>query len=292
MNENVSVAIVGVGRLGASLADGLMRAGYRVTHLAGRDLITTGVVARTLRDHVEVCTPSEAVRAADLVFLAVPDDAIEELSGSLPWRAGQWVVHCSGASGLEVLSAASEAGAVVGCFHPLQSFPSRQPDAARFRGITVGIEAQEPLSGVLEAIARDMGARPVRLEGVDRALYHASAVFASNDVVALMAAAARTWALAGLPYASAREALAPLMLGAARNVAALELAEALTGPIARGDTMTIERHLEVLARSPELQALYRALARVLLAMPLGRSDETRARLAALLDDAVEGQNHG
>jgi hypothetical protein len=56
--------------------------------------------------------------------------------------------------------------------------------------------------------------------------------------------------------------------------------------------MTIERHLAVLARSPELQALYRALARELLAMPLGRSDETRARLAALLDDAVEGQNHG
>lgn len=280
--QEVSTAIIGAGRLGASLADALLLAGYRVTHLAGRDLDGTARVAASLSGPVVVCSPGEAVAAADLAFLTVPDDAIEEVAGDMPWRAGQWVAHCSGASGLDVLSAASDAGAVVGCFHPLQSFPSRAPDAGRFRGVAIGIEAVAPLSNMLEAIARDIGGRTVRLEGVDRALYHAAAVFASNDVVALMSAAARTWALAGLPQGSAREALAPLMLGAAHNVAGAELAQALTGPIARGDIGTVQRHMEALAGSPELQALYSALARELLMLPLGHSGETRTALAGLI----------
>jgi len=282
-NHDRAIAVIGPGRLGVSLADALLRAGYLVTHLGGHDPEATNAVATKLAGRVRVCSPEEAVSSAEMVFLTVPDDAIAPVADQLRWRPGQWAVHCSGASGLDVLSAAADVGAVAGCFHPLQSFPSREPESARFARISVGIEASGPLSSALEGIAVAFGSRVVRLEGVDRALYHAAAVFASNDVVALMAAAAETWRLAGLPEDSARAALSPLMLGAAQNVAAAELAEALTGPIARGDLATVERHLEALDGVPELRSLYSALARQLLALPLGHSRETVARLAALLE---------
>jgi predicted short-subunit dehydrogenase-like oxidoreductase (DUF2520 family) len=102
-------------------------------------------------------------------------------------------------------------------------------------------------------------------------------------VVALAAAAERTWALAGLPPATAHAALSPLLLGAASNVAALGTVTALTGPVARGDVATVERHLRALAADPALLDLYRRLGAELLALPLGLPDEARARLAALFE---------
>ena len=143
-----------------------------------------------------------------------------------------------------------------------------QPE--RFRGIACGVEGAEPLGGLLERLAGDLGARPFRLDGVDRAAYHAAAVFASNDVVALVSAAQRAWTLAGLPAATARAALAPLLVAAAENVAQLEagaeLGAALTGPLARGDVASVEAHLAALSAAPDLRELYRLLARQLLAV--------------------------
>ncbi len=235
----------------------------------------------------------EAARAVfgdcDIVFLTVPDVQIAPVCAALEWRAGQSAVHCSGALGLDVLAPAASPGAATGCFHPIQSFPSREPEPNRFRGIVCGIEAPGDLGILLEQIAHDLGATTVRLEGVNRALYHAAAVFASNDVVALAAAAERTWALAGLPPATAHAALSPLLLGAASNVAALGTVAALTGPVARGDVATVERHLAALASDPALLNLYRRLGAELVALPLGMTDATRARLRALFDEAGNRQ---
>lgn len=276
-----SVGVIGAGRLGAALLRGLKACGYRVDKIAGRSRERAEFLAAA--SDTPLGRPSEVVSACELVILAVPDGAIEAVASAEVWRPGQAVVHCSGAAGLDVLEAARARGALVGCFHPLQSFSGDDgPD--RFRGVTVGVEGAAPLGGWLETIARDLGATPLRLEGVDRALYHAAAVFSSNDVVALMAAAARTWEAAGLPREAARTALAPLLLGTARNIEARPLEQALTGPIARGDVGTVRRHLEALRAQPDLQALYQALGRELLGLPLALDEAARADLEGLLAD--------
>ena len=247
-----------MGRVGTTLAAALRRAGYDASPVARDDR-----------------TP-----AAHLIFLTVPDGAIAAVARAHSWRPGQWVVHCSGALGRGELATPDAAGAMTGCFHPLQTFPSRTAEPARFAGIALGIEAPEPLGATLEGIARDLGSRPFRLEGVDRALYHAAAVVASNHLVALAGAAARLWSLAGLPQQSGRESLAPLMTAAAANVASMELASALTGPVARGDTDTVAKHLAALESAPELRELYRRLSLELLRLPLAIP---RARFEALSD---------
>ena len=260
------VAVLGPGRLGRTLAAALQARGYAVRLASSR--VVEGA--------------QDAVDASDVAFITVPDGDIAGVAAVVDWRPGQAVVHCSGARGLEVLTVPEQSGAMVGCLHPLQSFPA-EPDPSRFEGITCGIDAASPLDVILEAIAGDLGARTVRLAGVDRSLYHAAAVLISNDAVALAAAATRAWTLAGLPESAAREALAPLLLGAAGNIAAHPLLEALTGPVARGDVGTVERHLDALARDPALRALYRALGAELLRLPLGHAQSIEARLHALLD---------
>ncbi|MGE3855667.1 MAG: Rossmann-like and DUF2520 domain-containing protein [Dehalococcoidia bacterium] len=289
----LTIGIIGAGRLGGTLAGALAAAGYTHVQVASR----TDAHARAVADACGVAAVpvARAVEESALVFLGVPDGAIASLAETLPWRSGQGVVHLSGALGLDVLAGATGRYALAGCLHPIQTFPGvlaaddpREIAAALFRGVTCGLEAHAPLDGLLAAIAGDLGARTVRLEGVGRARYHAAAVLVSNDVVALMAAATRTWSAAGLPEAAAREALAPLLLAAAANAARLPPERALTGPVARGDVATVRRHLEALAGEPDLAALYRALARELARLDLGHAPEVSAALRAVLtDDAPE-----
>ncbi len=280
--RTLAVGVIGAGRLGSALAAGLVTSGYRVA-VASRSHERAGALASGLA--IDAVAPERLVEHSDIVFLAVPDGAIRDVAAGLSWRRGQAAVHCSGALGLDALQAAANSGAATGCLHPLQSFPAdTAPREAPglFRGITCGVEGTGPLGRVLDGIVVDLGGRTIRLDGVDRALYHAAAVLVSNDVIALASAATRVWALAGLPAADARSALAPLLRAAAGNVGALPLERALTGPVARGDVATVERHLQALEMAPELRDLYRRLALELLRLelghPAGLADELRSVL--------------
>lgn len=259
-----AIAIVGPGRLGSSLAAAVAAAGPPLVAVAGRHSESSLALARALGRPALSCTPAEAVGRASVVFLAVPDGHVETVCAGLPWRAGHLAAHCSGALGLDALAVARSRGADTGCLHPVQSFPSPTPDPTRFHGIHCGVECTGNRAAILEDIVRSVRATPFSLAGVDRALYHAAAVFVGNDVVALMTAAARAWSLAGLPAALARDALAPLLIAAATNATRMAPAEALTGPIARGDATTVTRHLAALESAPPLRALYVALASELL----------------------------
>ena len=281
-----SIGIIGAGRLGASLAMALEAAGYRVAAVASRSAESAASLAARLGEATALSSQQLAA-SCELVFITVPDGQIATVAAELKWSAGQAVVHCSGALGLDALAPAIEAGARAGCLHPLQSFSSRDGEPERFRGIVCGVEGAAPLDSTLERIAADLGAGVVRLEGVDRARYHAAAVFASNYAVALMAAARRTWELAGLPADEARPALSPLLRGAASNVSESELAEALTGPVARGDVATIERQLAALGEDRELLELYRHLGAELLRLDLRHPTEAAARLRTLLSNRDE-----
>ncbi|MGE0229167.1 MAG: Rossmann-like and DUF2520 domain-containing protein [Dehalococcoidia bacterium] len=279
--ESLRVGLLGAGRLAASLGAALTEAGYRIEGVASRRPESARRLSSSLAPSVAPLSSQELVERCDLVFVTVPDAAVTSVASSVDWRSAQAVVHCSGALGLTALAGAAARGAAVGCFHPLQSFPALEGDASRFRGIACGIEASGDLSLVLESVAARTGASVVRLEGVDRAAYHAAAVFASNYVVSLMAAARRAWTEAGLPADAARPSLAPLLKGAADNVSRHELREALTGPVARGDVETVRRHLVALGDSG-LAALYRELGAQLLTLRLPHDSTTAIALEAAL----------
>lgn len=279
-----AIGVLGVGRLGSALAAALTAARIGRVKVGSRRSGPAQALAAALG--IEAAPPAMLVQGCDLIFLTVPDAAIESAAESLPWCDGQAAVHCSGALGLDALRAAAAQGAATGCFHPLQTFPAgggTAPASELFHGIVCGVESPDAsLSALLEAITAGLGARVVRLEGIDRALYHAAAVLVSNDVVALAAAARRTWTQAGLPADAAREALAPLLLAAARNVGRLPLEEALTGPVARGDLATVGQHLRALEVEPELREIYRRLALELLRLDLDQPPAVTTELRRLL----------
>lgn len=278
------VAVVGLGRLGTCLVRALRRSGIEITALVDRDPDRVTQLTHALELPSAVVTHLERVPAiADWVFITVPDSELSAVSEQLALGAGHALVHCSGALDLTPISAAGARGAALAVFHPLQSFPPNA-SAERFSGVAIGIDAGAPLFDELSALAAGLGARAFSLRGVDRARYHAAAVFASNYLVALHAIAARVWQSAGLPAESARAALATLSRGTVENIERHELAVALTGPIARADAVTVARHLAALEDDRLSLEIYRVLACELLQLPLNHAQEARAALERVLEE--------
>lgn len=285
------LGIVGAGRVGQTLAVAAQRAGYTIGAVNSRRPESAQALAA--RTHA-VAAPDVAtvVAHADVVLLAVPDDAIAEVdaAAAADWRPDVAVVHHSGLHPASVLRHAAAAGAATGAFHPLQSISNAEVGPQRLPGIAFGISGDARLLPVLKQLALDLGGRPLFIPDEAKASYHAAAVFASNYLVTCFAQAVQIFAAIGIGEEEAAQALLPLAQGAAANLAEPGLPAALTGPLTRGDAGTIASHRQALAaRHPHLLPLYDLLAQASLSLVAQqkRLNPTQIeRLAAVLQQDV------
>ncbi|MEU7475190.1 DUF2520 domain-containing protein [Lentzea sp. NPDC042327] len=279
----LAVGVISAGRVGSVLGAALARTGHVVV---GAAAVSRASLARAeeLLPGVAIADPTEVAQRADLVLLAVPDDELAGLvrglvaTGSL--RAGQIVVHTSGAQGVAVLEPAAELGALTLALHPVMTFTGRSEDLQRMSSACVGVTAadgDEVAWSVGEALVVEMDAEPVRVPEAVRPLYHAALAHGANHLITLVRDAADLLTNAGV--ANAERLLGPL-LSAALDNSLRHGDRALTGPVARGDTGTLRKHLTVLAeQAPDTLPSYRVLAR--------RTAERAERSGLLKPDAAD-----
>ncbi|HWE90750.1 MAG TPA: DUF2520 domain-containing protein [Pseudonocardiaceae bacterium] len=272
----LKVGVVSAGRVGSVLGAALARAGHTVVAASGlsRESLRR---AEDLLPDVPILPPDEVARRADLVLLALPDDALAGMTRGLAaagvLRAGQIVVHTSGAHGVDVLAPATALGALPLALHPAMTFSGRSEDLQRLEACCFGVTASagggaddgadsgdnEAAWHVGEALVMEMGGEPVRVPQEARPLYHAALAHGANHLVTLVAECLELLRSAGI--APAERLLGPL-LSAALDNALRHGDRALTGPVARGDVGTLDVHLRVLAeRAPDALPGYVALAR-------------------------------
>jgi predicted short-subunit dehydrogenase-like oxidoreductase (DUF2520 family) len=288
----LGVGVVGAGRVGAVLGSALRAAGHAV--------VGASAVSRASRDRVEVMLPGvpvlevpAVVERAELVLLAVPDDAlaplVEGLAATGAWQAGQLVVHTSGRYGWRVLTPATTRGAIPLALHPVMTFTGTSLDLTRLTDCCFGVTAPGPVLPIAQALVVEMGAEPVVIEEEQRPLYHAALAHGANHLVTLVAQALDLLAAAGVEEGG--RLLGPLLSASLDN--ALRRGDgALTGPVARGDAGTLGEHVRVLAGSgvPGAAATYRALARATAdrALASGRlsAQQGEALLGALAEPGL------
>ncbi|MBW1674515.1 MAG: DUF2520 domain-containing protein, partial [Deltaproteobacteria bacterium] len=179
---------------------------------------------------------------AEHVFITTPDDSILKVASEITWRPEQNVVHCSGAASIDILGPAKKSGAMVGSFHPCQAFASVDQAIKNLPGSTFAIEAQGPLLDILKEMASSIGCDWILLKPGNKALYHAAAVFVSNYFVTLVKVATDLFQNFDVPTTQSTKVLMPLIQGNIKNINTIGLPSCLTGPIARGDVSTIEKH--------------------------------------------------
>jgi predicted short-subunit dehydrogenase-like oxidoreductase (DUF2520 family) len=227
-----SVRIIGAGRAGGALGLALDRTGRWDVSVRGRADDVRGAAADV-----------------DLVVIATPDAVIAEVAAAV--EPGSAVVaHLAGSLGLDVL--APHPPERRGALHPLVALPSAEVGAERLRGAWFAVAGPD----LMIEVVRDLSGRWFTVADEHRAAYHAAACIASNHLVALLGQAQRVAAAAGVPL----DAYLDLVRATVDNVAALGPADALTGPAARGDWRTIERHRAALDPA-ELEA-YDAMVRL------------------------------
>jgi predicted short-subunit dehydrogenase-like oxidoreductase (DUF2520 family) len=196
----------------------------------------------------------------DVVLLAVPDREIGNAAAVI--APGRLVGHCSGATGLDVLSPHERFSV-----HPLMTFAGA--GEAVLAGVPAAVAGITPRAlAVAVAIARRLGMSPFEVADGDRAAYHAAASIASNFLVTIEDAAEVVLATTGHP----RDILLPLIRATVDNWADAGRA-ALTGPVARGDEQTVARQRDAISeRAPELLDLFDALVARTRAVAATRSD--------------------
>ncbi len=251
MSAARAVTIVGPGRVGLAL-------GYALTQAGAVDELT--VCGRRPDPPTHPLFTQGAARyvfgleapkpGMEAIFLAVPDAVLPEMAHAL---AGQGpapeecaAFHLSGALPTDVLSPLHARGYAVGSFHPLQAIAHPVTGAERLRGAYVAVSGSPVAVAVARRLAAELGSPILTVPETWRAQYHAAAVMASNYLPPLLDAACRILERAGIPHEEALPAILPLIRGTLANIEELGLAASVTGPLARGDTETVELHLRAL----------------------------------------------
>ena len=261
------VAIVGAGNWGTALARALRRAGIQIEAVvahSGAGLkkarrLAKQVGARGVVDLSEV--------RAELIWLCVPDAAIEQAAHSLAaeveWK-GRVALHSSGALTSDVLGMLRRRGASVASVHPMMTFVkgSRLSDARpALAGVPFAVEGDPAAVRAARRVIRDVGGHAYAILKKDKAAYHAWGTFASPLFTALLATTEQVAMLAGVNRKEAKRRMIPILQQTLANYAALGAAGGFSGPIVRGDVDTVKEHLRALRGKRAAREVYSALAR-------------------------------
>ena len=277
--------VVGAGPVATALAGALRLGGVPVLGLWARQPAHARSAGAVAGVAAFSSAPPDLLLEADVVIVAVRDGAIgevaERLCGTGLVSSKHVFLHCSGAvSSAEAFAKVQGKVGGVGTMHPLRAIADGRAAMRTLKGTVFGVEGDERGRAAARALVAILGGQALALDGAQMPAYHAAAAFASNYVVALIDAAAVALGRAGLSEREAIAALVPLAQGALANVAERGVAAGLTGPIRRGDELTVARHLEALSGDPSLVELYEALAR--------RTVEIAARLEGAEGPDPEG----
>jgi len=259
-----AIAIIGPGVVGRAVGRLLRQKRFPIKAVAGRTPERVRAALKFIGGGRAARSAASAARGAGVVFLTTPDRMIqtvcEEIAAARALKRGAVVLHCSGAYDAGILASARERKAYVAALHPLQSFASPEAAVKRMKGSYFTFDGDEAALPVAGQIVKALGGRMVHIPPQNKALYHAASCVLSNYLVAIADLGLIMLGLSGLRADEAARAAQPLLRGTVENIGVLGVPDALTGPIARGDVETVERHLRALAVLPRpVRRLYREL---------------------------------
>lgn len=264
------IVIIGAGRLGCSLGLALKAAGYSLRAITCAHQASAQQSLKILGLASFYLEPEKAVAQGEHIFLCVPDSQIRSLIKNLARARINWshrfVYLTSGLLSSSVLRPLKLLGAKVASFHPIQSFSRKETPLTHWKGIFITLEGDEEAVTAGKEIIQKIGAKPLEIISKNKSLYHAACSLASNHFVSLFSVASSLIEEAGLNKSQALKVLKPLVNGTWKNIKQAGPVNALTGPIARADLITVRHHLKALKAFPLAREIYQKLG--LAALPL------------------------
>jgi predicted short-subunit dehydrogenase-like oxidoreductase (DUF2520 family) len=275
-----SISFVGAGALAGGLTKLLHAQGFLIAEIVARSAPRSkrraGELARSVR--AEATTLKDAELGCDVLWLAVPDEAVLEVSQALAAREHlpPVVLHASGALSSLSLEALAARGVHTGSAHPMMTFVAGEPPS--LKGAWFAVEGAPAAVHAARAMVRKLGAKSFYVEPGSKALYHAFGAMLSPMLATELEAAERVGLRAGISRKDVRRIMEPIVLRTLQNVLRNGAGKSFSGPLARGDVRTVAAHLEALGGSAELPVYGALMEYAMEALPVKRGAEMKELL--------------
>lgn len=281
-----ALTIIGCGKLGTTLG----KLWHHNKHFAIRQLWSRQPehayqAAKTIGSG-EAVTGFDNFSPADIWLIATPDDTIEnvlmKLHDSHVLKAGDTVFHCSGSLSSEILDTVRPTGVYTASMHPLHSFSDPDISFSQFFGSFCAFEGNHNARQLLKPAFEAIGGNVFDIATETKTLYHAGSVIACNYLAPLLNASLKCFDAAAISRDLSVKLLNPIVHQTIDNILSQGPAEALTGPIARGDLETVKRHAQQLDTNlPETLPLYLSLAEETVKVALQQKDSSNKNLETI-----------
>lgn len=259
----MKIGFIGAGKVGFSMGK----------YLTERNVNLSGYYSRNPQSSMEAAnftgtgqylTLEDLVADSDALFLAVPDGAISAVWEQLKMLPIQNKIlgHFSGSFSSAVFSDIMRYHAYGYSIHPLFAINDKYNSYRELSKAFFTIEGHPKYQQYFLEMFRRFGNEAEIIQAEDKVRYHAAAAMASNLYVGLIDLCEQMLCGCGFTAEHAHEALVPLILGNAENIGKNGTKQALTGPVERNDTETIQKHLSVL--TAEEAEVYRCLSKRVL----------------------------
>lgn len=281
------IGIIGAGRVGVTMGKYLGDAGVEVSGFYSKTT-QSAVQAAEFTDTTVYKSLQDIVDASDTLMITTPDGVISEVWDCIAGYdlTGKILCHCSGSLSSNVFSGIEQTGAVGCSIHPMYAFSDRFTSYQNFSTAYLVAEGMPAAYEPLAQMFRELGHTVLYLRAENKVKYHAAAAMVSNDMIALFQTVLDLLEQCGFAREDSVGLLRPLVMGNVSNMLDKGPVAALTGPVDRGDTETVHKHLDALADS-EAGEVYRVLGKVLVKIAeqkyKGRDDTAMRQLFELSD---------
>lgn len=255
----MKIGIIGAGRVGTSFGKLL----YEHNLLSGfYDTIPPSFGYPVFKTKEELCENS------DVIFITVPDDKIKVVWDEIKHMCeNKTVCHMSGAMSAQDAFPNFEKRVSL---HPMMAV-SNSDATEELKNAQFSIEGT-----AVKEIKEAFSFLNIReIDSDKKALYHASCVFASNLMQALVEIGIDNLTKCGFNKDEGIKALEKLTEANIKNIFEKGVFESLTGPVARNDIETVKKHLEVLHGDDK--EIYKLLSKKLTYIAESNGDYTQMR---------------
>ncbi|HOM03337.1 MAG TPA: DUF2520 domain-containing protein [Acetivibrio sp.] len=263
----MNIGIVGAGKVGCALAQGLENNGFNISGVYSRSddsqQYLCAKVGKTFENSI-----SDTVKNSELIFISVSDNNIIKVAEEIGRKVDNDIIraktfiHLSGALTSKALRPLENLGAYTASLHPIQSVADKEKGWKKLYNIFYGFEGCKEALDYALSIVKSFEGRLIEIREQYKTLYHAAACIISNYTVTLSYAAHEILESIGFDRETANEAFLPLIKNTVDNIERLGSVNALTGPISRGDYSVVGEHVKELGKlDKELENMYKVMGR-------------------------------
>lgn len=248
---NLKIAIIGAGKVAHSLVPALVKSGYNVEAVQSRKLLSAKKLAQKYSIKHFTDSLKEIPAGINIFLLSVPDSKIKRTAERLSRLnfnfTKSYVIHFSGVEDISVLKSLEKKGAATGSLHLMQTFPAKR--ITKLKGIHTALEADDERSyKLMMKLSTDLQLKPFRIKSEDKVYYHLAGVIGSNFLAGNLYNSEELLSLCGIDKKDLFEILKSTIFTTFENTMKYGAANALSGPIDRGDFKTVEKHISALKK--------------------------------------------